>query len=78
MNSKASSIVLGCAATLTASSASEKGRRSRALEQIKALIGNWTGTFQWTGGRDDSGPMNTSYCVTGNGSAEQLPPENYL
>src|SRR5262245_63957170 len=68
MNSKALWIVLGCAATLTALSA-EETESSKALSQIKALIGNWSGTFQWTGGRHDSGSMNATYYVTGNGSA---------
>jgi len=68
MNSKALWIVLGCVATLAASSA-EESESSKALSQIKALIGNWSGTFQWTGGRHDSGSMNATYYVTGNGSA---------
>ena len=68
MNSKALWIVLGCTATLAALSA-EETESSRALSQIKALIGNWSGTFQWTVGRHDSGSMNATYYVTGNGSA---------
>src|SRR5215475_1644415 len=68
MNSKALWIVLGCAATLAASSA-EESESSKALGQIKGLIGNWSGTFQWTGGRHDSGSMNVTYYLTGNGSA---------
>src|SRR5215469_6131095 len=68
MNSKALCIVIGCAATLTALLA-EETESSKALSQIKALTGNWNGTFQWTGGRTDSGSMNASYYVTGNGSA---------
>jgi hypothetical protein len=77
MNSKALCIVLGCAATLTALSA-EETESSKALGNIKALIGNWSGTFQWTGGRHDSGSMNATYYVTGNGSAvvENLTNEN--
>lgn len=68
MNSKALWIVLGCTATLAALSA-EVTENSKALSQIKALSGNWSGTFQWTGGRHDSGSMNATYYVTGNGSA---------
>src|SRR5690348_1504864 len=77
MNSRALCIVLGCAATLTALSA-EETESSKALGNIKALIGNWSGTFQWTGGRHDSGSMNATYYVTGNGSAvvENLMNEN--
>ena len=68
MNSKVLWIVLGCAATIFALSA-EQTESSKALGQIKALIGNWGGTFHWTGGRNDSGSMNATYYVTGNGSA---------
>ena len=68
MNSKALCIVLSCAATLTALCA-EETESSEALGHIKALIGNWRGTFQWTGGRHDSGSMDATYYVTGNGSA---------
>lgn len=68
MNSKAPWIVLGCAVTLVAFPA-EQTESSKALGQIKALIGNWSGTFQRTGGRKDTGSMNASYYVTGNGSA---------
>lgn len=42
---------------------------SKALEQIKALNGNWSGTYEWTGGRKASGSMSATYYVTGNGSA---------
>jgi hypothetical protein len=68
MNSKVLGIVFGCAAFISALSA-EQAENSMALSQIKALIGNWSGTFQWTGGRHDSGPMNATYYLTGNGSA---------
>ena len=68
MNSKVLSIALSCAATISAL-ATEQTDSSKALSQIKALIGNWSGTFQWTGGRNDSGSMNATYYVTGNGSA---------
>ena len=59
MNSKILSIALSCAATVSAFSA-EQTDSSKALGQIKALIGNWSGTFQWTGGRNDSGSMNAT------------------
>ena len=68
MNLKVLWIVLGCAATISAFSA-EQTKSFKALGQIKALIGNWSGTFQWTGGRNDSGSINASYYLTGNGSA---------
>jgi hypothetical protein len=68
MNSKVLWLALGCAATISALSA-EQTESSKALSQIKALIGNWSGTFQWSGGRHDSGSMNATYYLTGNGSA---------
>jgi predicted outer membrane lipoprotein len=68
MNSKLLGIVLACAAAISALAA-EQTESSKALDQIKALTGNWSGTFQWTGGRSDHGSMNVTYYVTGNGSA---------
>jgi len=77
MNSKVVSILLGCAVSVFAFSA-EETESSRALGQLKTLIGNWSGTFQWTGGRTDHGSMNATYYLTGNGSAvvENLLNEN--
>src|SRR5262249_12974309 len=68
MNSKALWIVLGCATTFAALSA-EETESSKALSQIKALIGDWSGTFQWTGGRKDSGSMNAPFYISRNGSS---------
>jgi hypothetical protein len=68
MNSKVLWISLLSAAITSAFSA-EQTESTKALGQIKALTGNWNGTFQWTGGRNDSGSMNATYYVTGNGSA---------
>ena len=68
MNSKVLLIALSGAAAFSAFSA-EQTDSSKALGQIKALIGNWSGTFQWTGGRNDSGSMNATYYITGTGSA---------
>jgi hypothetical protein len=68
MNSKLLWIVLGCA-VITCASSAEQTEGFKALDQIKALNGNWSGTFQWTGGRNDTGSMNATYYVTGNGSA---------
>jgi hypothetical protein len=68
MNLKVLWIILGCAATTSVLWA-EQTESAQALGQIKALTGNWSGTFQWTGGRKESGSMNATYYVTGNGSA---------
>jgi hypothetical protein len=77
MNRKVLWIFLVSAVINSAFSA-EQTESSKALGQIKALIGNWSGTFQWTGGRNDSGAMNATYYATGNGSAvvENLMNEN--
>ena len=68
MKSKILCIVLGFTAIVSRLSA-EQTESSKALDQIRALIGNWSGTFQWTGGRHDTGSMNATYYLTGNGSA---------
>jgi hypothetical protein len=68
MNQKILWVLLGCAATFSASSA-EETQSSNALGQMKGLAGNWSGTFKWTGGHKDTGVMKATYYVTGNGSA---------
>jgi hypothetical protein len=68
MNSKVLSIGLVCA-VITSVFSAEQTESAKALDRIKALTGNWNGTFQWTGGRNDNGSMNATYYVTGNGSA---------
>jgi hypothetical protein len=70
MNSKILWIVFGTVAFKSALSA-EQTENSKALGQIEALMGNWSGSFQWTGGRNDSGPMNATYYVTGNGNLKR-------
>src|SRR5215469_7558816 len=63
---------------LTSLRAADENVGARALDQLKTLVGNWEGTFEWTGARTAAGPMNASYFVTGNGSAvvENLIVEN--
>lgn len=68
MNSYLVWIGLGCAAIMPVLSADQPDS-SKAFEQIKALTGNWSGTYEWTGGRKASGSMSATYYVTGNGSA---------
>jgi hypothetical protein len=41
----------------------------KALAQLRSLVGEWHGTFQWSGARNDAGKMNATYSLTGNGSA---------
>ena len=41
-----------------------------SFERLRALVGEWEGTYQWSGARTgSSGRMNATYTVTGNGSA---------
>ncbi len=41
----------------------------KVFENIKALAGDWVGTFKWSGGRSAQGKMDAKYYVTGNGTA---------
>jgi hypothetical protein len=40
-----------------------------AFGQLKALAGDWEGTYEWTGARTAAGSMTATYYATGNGSA---------
>jgi len=40
-----------------------------ALAKLRALAGDWQGTFEWSGARTGGGRMNVTYSVTGYGSA---------
>ena len=40
-----------------------------ALAKLRALAGDWQGTFEWSGARTGGGRMKVSYSVTGYGSA---------
>lgn len=42
---------------------------AKALAQLRTLVGEWRGTFQWSGARSDAGEMDATYSLTGNGSA---------
>jgi hypothetical protein len=68
MNSYLLWIGLACAAITPVLSA-DPPDSFKAFEQIKALTGNWNGTYEWTGGRKANGSMSATYYVTGNGSA---------
>jgi hypothetical protein len=52
-----------------AAAAAPDDESARMLERIAALAGDWSGTFQWSGGRNASGALDARYEVTGNGSA---------
>jgi hypothetical protein len=40
-----------------------------AFERMHDLVGEWRGSFTWTGARADKGSMGARYYLTGNGSA---------
>ena len=40
-----------------------------AFEKLHGLVGEWKGSFQWSGARSESGKMDVSYFLTGYGSA---------
>jgi hypothetical protein len=50
-------------------SETQDGASAGALAQIRALAGDWEGTFEWTGARSGAGNMSATYSLTGNGSA---------
>jgi hypothetical protein len=59
--------LLVSAATAMAQANSSDG--AKAFDKLAALIGDWEGTYEWSGARHDSGKMNVHYYLTGNGSA---------
>jgi hypothetical protein len=40
-----------------------------AFGKLKSLVGDWEGTYEWTGARTAPGSMNAMYYTTGNSSA---------
>jgi len=46
-----------------------EGAGPRMFERMKALSGEWEGTFEWSQGRTGSGSLRVSYYLTGGGSA---------
>jgi hypothetical protein len=40
-----------------------------AFGKLKSLVGDWEGTYEWTGARTATGSMNATYYLTGNASA---------
>src|SRR5215469_14422513 len=59
-------MLLLCAAT-PADTQEDAG--PRMFERMKALGGEWEGTFEWSHGRTGSGPLRVTYSLTGAGSA---------
>lgn len=44
-------------------------KESATLDKLRALSGDWEGTFAWSGGRNATGKMDAHYYTTGNASA---------
>jgi hypothetical protein len=42
---------------------------ARIFERMKALAGEWEGTYEWSQGRTGGGPLRVNYFLTGAGSA---------
>lgn len=56
---------------LTLAGVAEAGedRFASSLERLRALAGEWEGSFEWSGARTGKGAMKATYYLTGNGSA---------
>ena len=46
-----------------------QSKEDAAFDKLRALAGEWTGTYTWTGARAASGKMDAQYYLTGNESA---------
>src|SRR5438270_8360975 len=44
------------------------GKTNETFNAIKALAGDWQGSYEWIG-KNRKGPMNAKYYLTGNGTA---------
>ena len=42
---------------------------AESFSQMKSLVGEWSGTYQWSGGRNSGGQITVRYRMTGMGSA---------
>jgi hypothetical protein len=51
------------------SAGAEQQSGTAAFDKLKTLAGEWEGSFEWTGARNDSGSVKASYYLTGNESA---------
>jgi hypothetical protein len=49
--------------------AEEASAAARMFARLKASVGEWEGTFRWTGARSHSGAIRASYALGANGSA---------
>src|SRR5215470_13374956 len=65
-------IVLASFLVLITSGLQAAGQTSlsaEALDWIKKLAGDWSGSIQWSGARSEQGKIDARYRVTGNGTA---------
>jgi hypothetical protein len=63
------SILLAFSFLVFANISAAEDQAGAALEKLRALSGDWEGSFEWSGGRGDRGTLKASYYSTGNGSA---------
>ena len=68
MNRRCVFAVLCCLSLARVSQAAEDSA-ANAFSQLKSLVGDWNGTYEWTGARTGAGPISAIYRVTGSGSA---------
>jgi hypothetical protein len=52
-----------------ASTATDAPANERMFARMSGLVGDWDGTFEWSGARKASGSLGATYSLTGNGSA---------
>jgi len=68
MNRRCVFAVLCCLSLARVSQAAEDSA-ANAFSQLKSLVGDWNGTYEWTGARTGAGPISAIYRLTGSGSA---------
>jgi len=68
MNRSCVFVVLCCLSLARVSQAAEDSA-ANAFSQLKSLVGDWNGTYEWTGARTGAGPISAIYRLTGSGSA---------
>jgi hypothetical protein len=49
--------------------AEEANPAARMFERLKGSVGEWQGSFRWSGARSHSGAIRATYALGGNGSA---------
>jgi hypothetical protein len=62
-------LVVLVAGVTTGAAAAPVSGSAAAYERLTELVGEWRGSFEWSGARTSSGSMGARYYLTGNGSA---------